>query len=116
MGKLPLPPGRSGLGLMGVVVVNSIMRYSRGSGRANRVTSPPYLSFVYGGGGDDETDRPKDGQTDRWTDRQTDRQTDLPCRIRLAHTVRLWILAHILVQEHPMWEQGSCLSLEPYTG
>ena len=76
MGKLPLPPGRSGLGLMGVVVVNSIMRYSRGSGRANRVTSPPYLSFVYGGGGDDETDGPMDRQTDRQTDGRTDRRMD----------------------------------------
>ena len=45
-GNLPLPPGSSGLGLMGVVVVNSMMRYSRGSGRASRVTSP-YSSFAY---------------------------------------------------------------------
>jgi len=45
-GNFPFPPGRSGLGWMGVVVVSSMIRYSRGRGRAILVISP-YSSLVW---------------------------------------------------------------------
>ena len=43
----PRPPGSVGLGLFGVVVVNSTIKYSSGRGLANLVTSIPYSPLHY---------------------------------------------------------------------
>ena len=93
---------------MGVVVVSSMMRYSRGSGRANRVTSP-YSSLVW-----------KEKTTSKQVNKQinTNKQITylhLPYRRRQEHTAPKWILVHIQVLEHLKLAQDSHLLPEPYT-
>ena len=111
-----LPPTRKGRGVLGVVTVNSMMRYSRGRGRASFVMSLPYSPLVYS-----STRMDAYRQTDRRSyetlaKMSTSLHVVVPCRRHRAHTALVWILECSQVQEHPVLVPDSCLVPRPCTG